>query len=126
MTERLDLRLAMKVRKGFQGHPLATIAFYGPDRATASKVSVAIFTRDDGEPDQLRRWHCVDGDLRQDEAIGQEVVHFLETSGVRSVAMSDGIIGCPHEEIPDRPDGQSCPHCPYWAGRDRWTGDRIH
>src|SRR5262245_49791466 len=119
MTERLERRLASKVKRGFKGHPLATIAFYGPNRDIATKVAVAAFTRDDAEPDQLKRWHSVEGDLRTDEAIGQEVVDFLETSGVQSVAISDGVIGCPHEEGPDYPEGQSCPKCPYWAGRDR-------
>jgi hypothetical protein len=36
--------------------------------------------------------------------------------------MTDKIIGCPHEEGIDYPDGEQCPVCPYWAGRDRWTG----
>jgi hypothetical protein len=126
MAERLDRFLANKAKKGFQGHPLATIAFYGPDRETATKVAVAVFTRDNSEADQLKRWHSLEGDVRHDEAIGQEIIHFLESAGVRSVAMSDGVIGCPHEEGPDYPEGQSCPQCPYWAGRDRWTDERVH
>src|SRR5712692_4405008 len=31
----------------------------------------------------------------------------------------DGIIGCPHEEGIDYPEGKSCPQCPYWARRAR-------
>jgi hypothetical protein len=34
----------------------------------------------------------------------------------------DRIIGCPHEEGIDYPEGTSCPECLYWEGRDRWTG----
>jgi len=34
--------------------------------------------------------------------------------------------GLPHEEGIDYPDGSSCPKCPYWAGRDRGTLERIH
>jgi hypothetical protein len=45
--------------------------------------------------------------------------------GAKPVVMSDGIIGCPHEEGIDYPDGQVCPQCPYWAHRDRWTGDVV-
>jgi hypothetical protein len=36
------------------------------------------------------------------------------------------IIGCPHEEGIDYPEGKSCPQCPYWAGRDRFTHERVH
>lgn len=26
------------------------------------------------------------------------------------------------EEGIDYPDGEACPQCPYWAGRDRFSG----
>jgi len=40
--------------------------------------------------------------------------------------MTDGIIGCPHQEGIDYPDGEVCQECTFWKGRDRWTGERIH
>jgi hypothetical protein len=43
----------------------------------------------------------------------------------KSVVMADRIIGCPHEEGVDYPDGSKCPQCPFWAIRDRFTGDII-
>jgi hypothetical protein len=46
------------------------------------------------------------------------------TEEARSVVMTDRIIGCPHEEGTD--DGSTCPFCPFWAARDRWTGKRLH
>lgn len=33
------------------------------------------------------------------------------------------IIGCPHEEGIDYPDGQVCPQCPFCAHRDRWASE---
>ena len=33
------------------------------------------------------------------------------TIGVKSVAMSDGNMGCPHEEGKDFPEGEDCPFC---------------
>jgi hypothetical protein len=44
---------------------------------------------------------------------------------VKSVVMPDRIIGCPHEEGIDYPEGESCPQCPFWEGRDRWTGEPV-
>jgi hypothetical protein len=44
---------------------------------------------------------------------------------VLSVAMTDGIIGCPHQEGIDY-QGQWCPVCELWKGRDRFTGERVH
>lgn len=50
---------------------------------------------------------------------------FIDRAGVKTVAMADRIIGCPHEEGIDY-EGPTCPRCPYWAGRDRWTGEMLH
>jgi hypothetical protein len=114
-----------EIRRGFRGFPAATIAFYGPTADLASKVVVAI-VRDEGrEPDPLERWFSEDIDVRTDPAVGEKVVAFLKTHAVKSVIVTDGIIGCPHEEGTDYPEGKSCPQCPYWAGRDRFTRERI-
>jgi hypothetical protein len=76
-------RLAKRVKRGFRGYPLATVAFYGEDAARASKIVVGI------KPSETQ------------------------------------ILGCPHEEGIDYPKGQVCPQCPYWAHRDRWTGEVL-
>jgi MFS family permease len=44
----------------------------------------------------------------------------IDRFGVRSVAMVDRIIGCPHEEGVDYPEGEECPECPFWRGKDRF------
>jgi hypothetical protein len=53
------------------------------------------------------------------------VLAFITEAGAKSVVMTDRIIGCPHEEGIDY-EGSTCPVCPFWAGRDRWTGKRLH
>ena len=115
-----------KAKKGFRGYPLATVAFYGPNSEFASKVAVGIVLGDSGEVAFLERWHARQIDVRRDRTISKEIAGFLKKHDVQSVALTDGIIGCPHEEGIDYPDGESCPECPYWKGRDRWTGEVIH
>lgn len=44
---------------------------------------------------------------------------------VQRVAMAGRIIGCPHEEGIDYPEGLTCPQCPYWAKLNRWTGEAL-
>ena len=117
-------RLGKKAKKGFRGFPLATIAFYGPDRSRATKLTVGIILEDDQEPVELRRWFTGKVDIREDSDTAEEILAFIDQFGVRSVTMVDRIIGCPHEEGIDY-EGPTCPHCPYWAGRDRWTGEII-
>ena len=112
-------------RKGFRGYPVGTIAFYGPTGEKATKAAVGIVLREGAEPEPLRRWFSEDVDVRSDPRISREILDFLRRYGVRSVVMSDGLLGCPHEEGVHYPEGEVCPECPYWADRDRWTGERI-
>lgn len=107
-------------------YPAATIAFYGPDADFASKIVVGIFLREGADPDLLERWFSEDIDVRANREIGEKVLELLRSSGVKSTMMMDGIIGCPHEEGIDYPEGKACPKCPFWAGRDRFTHDRVH
>jgi len=91
-------RLGKKAKKSFRGYPVATIAFYGPDNKKATKVAVAIVLAAEQEPAELRRWLSDDRDVRTDAEIATEILTFIDRAGVKTVAMADRIIGCPHEE----------------------------
>jgi len=119
--KRRPSRMHKLSRRGFRGYPAATIALYGPTAERASKVAVAIIREEGADPDPLRRWFSEDGDVRFEPGIGAEMMAFIREHGVRSVIMTDRIIGCPHEEGVDYPEGQKCPQCPFWANRDRFT-----
>jgi len=101
-------RLSKKARKGLRGWPIATIAFYGPNLSQATKVAVGIVPSETTEVEELRDWNVDRGDIRADSAIAREILEFIEQHQVRSVAMTDGIIGCPHQEGIDY-EGEWCP-----------------
>jgi hypothetical protein len=117
--------LRKKAKRGFRGYPVATIAYYGPDDKRASKVAVGILEEEDGAVTAMERWFSDDGDVRADDSILQAILEFIKDRGVQSVVMADRIIGCPHEEGKDYPEGEKCPRCPFWATRDRWSGEVI-
>jgi hypothetical protein len=98
---------------------------YGPTDELATKVAVGIVRGEGEDPEPLERWFSEDRDIRHDAAVEAEIAGFIASHGVKSVVMTDGIIGCPHEEGIDYPEGSSSPKCPYWAGRDRFTKERI-
>lgn len=118
-------RLERRARKGHRGYPAATVAFYGPDASRASKVVVGIISTEGDQPSELRKWTSETEDLRRDSTITPEILQFIKDHGVKTVVMSPGIIGCPHEEGIDYAEGQVCPNCLYWATRDRWTGEEL-
>ncbi len=122
---RSDSPLRKKAKQGFRGFPAATIAFYGPDDQRASKVAVVILPSVDGEPNAMKRWFAEGTDIRQDLKVAQAILAYVQQYGVKSFLSMDRIIGCPHEEGIDYPDGEVCPQCPFWANRDRWTGDVL-
>jgi len=117
-----DKWLRKKARRGVILFPSGSVAFYGPDDRRATKLAAAVIEHEGGQANTLQRWTVEGGDARRDGAVLGEVTAFFKSHGVRSVGMLDRIIGCPHEEGVDYPDGEPCPACPYWAGRDRWTG----
>ena len=101
-------------------YPLAAIAYYGPDDQLATKVTVGIVIQSN-EVIAMNEWSS-EQDVRFSAAINQQIVDFLAQHHAESVAMPDRIIGCPHEEDIDYPTGSTCPHCPFWKDKDRWTG----
>lgn len=110
-----------KARKGFRGYPVATVAYYGPENRRATKVAVGIIPHENGEPDLLRLF-SEEIDARMDLKITNQILAFIKEHKAVSVASVATILGCPHEEAIDYPEGQNCPQCPYWANRNRWDG----
>jgi hypothetical protein len=124
-AERLRKALNKKAQRGIRGYPVGTIAFYGPDDKTATKVVVGVVPSEGAEPDPMKKWFS-EGDVRNNEEILSGIKDFFLEHDAHSVAMADRIIGCPYEEGIDYPEGEECPLCPFWKGRDRWTGERVH
>ena len=119
-------KLRTKAKRGAQGFPLATIAYYGPDNLKATKVAVGVMAFEGAEPDPLQRWISESRDVRTDAEINKVIYYLLLRHTVKTVVIADRIMGCPHEEGIDYPDGEKCPKCPYWANRDRFTGEVLH
>ena len=118
-------KLVKKARKGQKGYPVATVAFYGPDNSRASKLVCCIIQEEDADAVPIRKWFT-EGDARKSEGLLGEVLLFIEENGAKSVVLTEQIIGCPHEEGVDYPEGESCPECSFWKGRDRFTHEMIH
>ena len=125
MEDRSLKRLRKRARRGLRGWPLATIAFYGPNLDQATKIAVGIVPTEDAEVVELRDWKVDSGDIRTDPGIAREILEFIDEHQVLAVAMTDGIIGCPHQQGIDY-EGEWCPVCSFWHGRDRFTGQIVH
>src|SRR2546423_9471564 len=70
--------------------PIGTVAYYGPDDKTTTKIAAGVVLHEDAEP-IVERWIATN--IIHDVAIQQEVMRFFARHGVKTVAMSGGIIG---------------------------------
>jgi SEC-C motif len=95
-------------------YPLGTVAMYGPDDKTTTKIAAGVFLHGGAEA-IIKRW--VATDVTTNPKIQQELRDFFFQHGVKTVAMSEGNMGCPHEEGLDFPHGEDCPFCPFWKGK---------
>jgi len=118
--------LQRRARRGRRGHPVASVAYYGPNDQFASKVVVGIVGEKGDELLAMEKWFSKGQDVRLDPEINTAVLAFIDEHDVKSVGVTERIIGCPHEEGIDYPEGESCPECPFWAGRDRFTSVLVH
>src|SRR5262249_49096497 len=108
MKDQVFKRLSKKSKKGMRGWPIATIAYYGPDASRATKVVVSVIPNEHMEPGEMRDWQIVHGDVRKKPEIAAEMLLFMETNGAKSVVLTDGLLGCPHQEGIDY-EGEYCP-----------------
>ncbi|MGB0001888.1 MAG: hypothetical protein WBQ04_17370, partial [Candidatus Acidiferrales bacterium] len=77
--------LDRKVKHGFRGYPVATIALYGPTVETATKIAVGIFRDENCDADPFERWFSQESDIRLDTVIGEQIAAFIKAQDVRSV-----------------------------------------
>jgi len=116
-------RISKKAKKGFQGYPVITIAYYGPNYELATKVAVG-FIAEENAAAQVERF-STETDIREDITVQSTIIKLIDRSGAQTVSLIDRIVGCPHEEGADYPEGEDCPQCEFWHGKARFTGEYI-
>jgi hypothetical protein len=113
-----DYEMKHHKRKKRPQYPIGTVALYGPDDKTTTKIAAGVILHD-GAKAIIKRW--VATDVTTNPKVQQEMKDFFLQHGVKQVAMSQGNMGCPHEEGLDFPHGEDCPFCPFWKGKQGST-----
>lgn len=112
--------IGKKARRPSSGFPVVTVVYYGPDRSRATKAVAAFLATETADVSDIQRFFSETLDARISPEVTAGVMKFINDHKPRSVIATPKLLGCPHEEGIDYPDGSKCPRCPYWADKDRW------
>jgi hypothetical protein len=103
-----QLRNVLQEKKEF---PIGTLIYFGPDDVTITKIIAVVIPHRESDP-TLKRW--VGPGVSSDPQVAAEIGSFFTFNKVREVVMTDGIVGCPHEEGVDFPVDGTCQDCTFW------------
>jgi hypothetical protein len=117
MTKVLNARLVAQLRKVINeksSYPLGILVYFGPDNATITKI-VAVVILSKGSSPISKNWSS--SWVTSDPKVAAEIGQFFVDNKVSDVVMTDGVLGCPHDEGVDFPVGGQCSQCKYWENQ---------
>lgn len=82
-------RIAKQVKKGFNGYPLVSLAYFGDTPDIAQEVVISFVAEDGAEP-QVQKFACKT-DAREDETIQSTLVKIIERAEAATVAEVEGV-----------------------------------
>ncbi|ALO34862.1 hypothetical protein CMT41_09140 [Colwellia sp. MT41] len=82
-------RIAKRVKKGFQGYPQISLAYFGESTTCATQVVVA-YTSEEGAEIQEQKFSC-QGDVRTDETIQTTLWKVIERADAKTVLEVSGV-----------------------------------
>ena len=106
------LRHLRNVIESKTNFPVGTLVYFGPDDVKITKIAAIIIPTPGIEP-VIQIWQGKD--ISVNPQVVAEIGEFYQFHNVKEVVMTEGNIGCPHDEGIDYPEGENCPLCPFWA-----------
>ena len=82
-------RIAKRVKKGFQGYPQISIAYFGQSTNCATEVVLG-FISEEGEAAQEQKFSSA-GDARKDETIQTTLLKVIERADAKTVIEVSGV-----------------------------------
>ncbi|MFT5707039.1 MAG: hypothetical protein ACI9ES_001328 [Oceanospirillaceae bacterium] len=82
-------RIAKRVKKGFQGYPQISIAYFGETTNSASQVVVSFTSQEGAAADEQKL--SSKGDARKDEAIQTILLKIIERAEAKTVLEIEGV-----------------------------------
>jgi len=81
--------IAKRVKRGFQGYPQISIAYFGESASCATQVVLG-FTAEEGDAAQEQKFSSK-GDARQDETIQTALLKIIDRTEAKTVFEIEGV-----------------------------------
>ncbi|OOZ39883.1 hypothetical protein BOW53_09770 [Solemya pervernicosa gill symbiont] len=88
-VDKCHKRIEKKVKRGFQGYPLISVDYYGPDDSLATKVIVG-FVAEEGFKPQQQEFET-EGDIREEVNVQTTILKLIERTEAKTVTLSEGV-----------------------------------
>jgi hypothetical protein len=82
-------RIAKRVKKGFQGYPQISLAYFGESADCATTVVVGFILEEGAEPQEQK--FTSKGDIRKDETIQTTLLKVIERADAKTVLEASGV-----------------------------------
>jgi hypothetical protein len=82
-------RISKQVKKGFNGYPEVSLAYFGATEAVATEVVIS-FVLEEGAESQEQKLSS-ETDAREDETIQSTLVKIIERAGANTVVEVEGV-----------------------------------
>ena len=82
-------RIAKRVKKGFQGYPQISLAYFGTSASCASEVVVGFIIEEGAEIQEQK--FTSKGDARKDETIQTTLLKVIERADAKTVLEVEGV-----------------------------------
>jgi hypothetical protein len=82
-------RIAKQIKKGFDGYPVVTLAYFGPTAELATEVVIS-FVLAAGEAPQEQRFVSKQ-DVREDETIQSVLIKIIDRAEAKTVSEVPGV-----------------------------------
>jgi len=88
-VEKAKKRIEKKIKRGFKGYPLVSIAYFGEKPELATDVVIQ-FVQEEGAQPQEQRFTSK-ADVREDESIQTVLLKIIERANANSVTEVEGV-----------------------------------
>ena len=82
-------RIDKRVKRGFQGYPIITIAYSGPHPDLATQVEVGFVEQENATP--LLERFISENDIRHDETVQTTIVKIIDRADAKTVKLEEKV-----------------------------------